>query len=102
MINQRIFSANVGDSSVGIAGPDAIEQDIDNLLANDQELLGQINNLDAAKADLIHEHTKSDITDFPSSLPADGGNADTVGGKTIWVGAEGSKGTDANTIYFCY
>lgn len=47
MINQRIFSANVGDSSVGIAGPDAIEQDIDNLLANDQELLGQINSLDA-------------------------------------------------------
>jgi hypothetical protein len=45
MINQRIFSANVGDSSVGIAGPDAIEQDIDNLLANDQELLGQINDL---------------------------------------------------------
>ena len=35
MINQRIFSANVGDSSVGNAGPDAIEQDIDNLLAND-------------------------------------------------------------------
>jgi hypothetical protein len=93
IINQRIFSANVGDSSVGIAGPDAIEQDIDNLLANDQELLGTLND---------HEHTKSDITDFPSSLPADGGNADTVGGKTIWVGAESSKGTDANTIYFCY
>jgi hypothetical protein len=47
IINQRIFSANVGDSSVGTAGPDAIEQDIDNLLANDQELLGQINDLDA-------------------------------------------------------
>jgi hypothetical protein len=74
MINQRIFSANVGDSSVGIAGPDAIEQDIDNLLANDQELLGQINNLDADTVDTMH----------------------------IWVGAEGSKGTDANTIYFCY
>jgi len=43
MINQRIFSANVGDSSVGNAGPDAIEQDIDNLLANDQELLGTLN-----------------------------------------------------------
>ena len=52
MINQRIFSANVGDISTGQAGPDAIEQDIDNLLANDQELLGivgehetEINNL---------------------------------------------------------
>ena len=27
-----------------------------------------------------HEHTVSDITDFPTSLPADGGNADTVDG----------------------
>lgn len=40
MINQRIFSANVGDNSIGQSGPDAIETDIDNLLANDQELLG--------------------------------------------------------------
>lgn len=28
-----------------------------------------------------HEHTVSDITDFPTSLPANGGNAETVGGK---------------------
>ena len=27
-----------------------------------------------------HTHGKSDITDFPTSLPASGGNADTVGG----------------------
>ena len=27
-----------------------------------------------------HEHTVSDITDFPTSLPANGGNADTVDG----------------------
>lgn len=40
MIEQRFFSANVGDNSTGQAGPDAIETDIDNLLANDQELLG--------------------------------------------------------------
>ena len=30
-----------------------------------------------------HEHTVSDITDFPTSLPANGGNADTVGAKSI-------------------
>lgn len=60
MINQRIFSANVGDISTGQAGPDAIEQDIDNLLANDQELLGivgehetEINSLDAEKVDKL-------------------------------------------------
>ena len=28
-----------------------------------------------------HSHTKNDIIDFPSSLPADGGNADTLDGK---------------------
>lgn len=44
MINQRIFSANVGDISTGQAGPDAIEQDIENLLANDQKLLDIIGN----------------------------------------------------------
>lgn len=28
--------------------------------------------------------------------------ADKLGGKTIWVGEEGNKGTNSNTIYFCY
>lgn len=28
-----------------------------------------------------HTHTKSQISDFPASLPANGGNADTVDGK---------------------
>ena len=40
-----------------------------------------------------HTHTKAQITDFPSSLPANGGNADTVGGKQFnW-----SFGTKAPT-----
>lgn len=30
-----------------------------------------------------HTHTKSQITDFPTSLPANGGNADTVDGKHV-------------------
>lgn len=33
------------------------------------------------KSDKGHKHTKNEITDFPTSLPADGGNADTVDGK---------------------
>ena len=33
------------------------------------------------KADKVHTHTKDDITDFPDSLPANGGNADTVDNK---------------------
>ena len=32
------------------------------------------------KANTKHTHKKSDITDFPNSLPANGGNADTVNG----------------------
>ena len=32
------------------------------------------------KANSKHTHNKSDITDFPNSLPANGGNADTVDG----------------------
>lgn len=36
----------------------------------------------AGKAGTTHKHNKADISDFPSSLPANGGNADTVGGKT--------------------
>lgn len=33
------------------------------------------------KSDTGHKHTVANITDFPESIPANGGNADTVGGK---------------------
>lgn len=67
----------------------------------------QINSLDANKVDnsrvLTDVPVNAKFTDtVPISLPADGGNSDTVDTKHIWVGAEASKGTDANTIYFCY
>lgn len=32
------------------------------------------------KANTVHTHAKSQITDFPAALPANGGNADSVGG----------------------
>ena len=35
------------------------------------------------KADKDHKHTKSDITDFPTALPANGGNSATVNGHTV-------------------
>ena len=41
----------------------------------------EINTKLDAKANTLHTHTKSQITDFPTSLPANGGNADTVDGK---------------------
>ena len=40
------------------------------ILANTEAISG--------KADKIHTHTKSEITDFPTSLPANGGTADTI------------------------
>lgn len=47
-----------------------------------------------------HSHTKSQITDFPSSLPANGGDADTVNGHTVNSDVpSGAKFTDVNTTY---
>ena len=45
-----------------------------------------------------HTHLKSDITDFPTSMPANGGNAATVGGHTVGVNVpSNAKFTD--TVY---
>jgi len=51
MFTTRTFSANIGDESVLNAGPDAIEQDIDHLLANDTE----INNAKINKVDIVND-----------------------------------------------
>lgn len=40
----------------------------------------QLKALDDGKAATTHEHTIAEITDLPTKLPADGGDADTVGG----------------------
>jgi len=88
MINQRIFSANVGDSSVGNAGPDAIEQDIDNLLANDQELLGTLNDHETQINDLGAYAVATGTNDYLATI-----SGYTLGeGKTVKI-----KFTNANT-----
>ena len=46
-------------------------------------LTGPVQDQLNGKAPTEHKHTKSQITDFPASLPADGGNADTVDGKHV-------------------
>lgn len=43
----------------------------------------EMDGLLGGKSDKGHTHQKSQITDFPTKLPADGGNADTVGGFTV-------------------
>lgn len=45
-----------------------------------------------------HTHTKSQISDFPSSLPANGGNSSTVNGHSVNSDVpSGAKFTDTNT-----
>jgi hypothetical protein len=57
------------------------------------------------KAASSHTHTKSQITDFPTSLPANGGNADTVDGHHFnWSGQGGQPtwiwgGNDSSNMY---
>lgn len=65
-----------------------LSQDTGNRLVTDTEKAGwndkytraEVDTKDAGKANLVHTHTKAQITDFPAALPANGGNADTVGG----------------------
>jgi hypothetical protein len=102
-IKTELEGINVSGDAVDINYDNAeSELEAENVQEAIDELKELNNYLDANKADEEHEHTKSDITDFPSSLPANGGNSDTVDTMHIWVGAEESRGTDANTIYFCY
>lgn len=45
-----------------------------------------------------HKHTKSEITDFPTSMPANGGNASTVNGHTVESNVPANaKFTDTDT-----
>ena len=55
--------------------------DVNGLNRNFNTVDGELKNLEDKKASKEHKHKTSDINDFPSSLPASGGNADTVGGK---------------------
>ena len=50
-------------------------------LIGDSSVSEQISAAIVGKADSEHTHTVSEITDFPTSMPANGGNADTVDNK---------------------
>lgn len=61
----------------------------------------------AGKADKVHTHTKSQITDFPTSLPANGGTADSanvptgferIGVQELWGNQDGVFITDWQTF----
>lgn len=87
-----------------------LSQDTGNRLVTDTEKAGwndkytraEVDTKDAGKANLVHIHSRAQITDFPAALPANGGNADTVDGMHAYefsgleVTAEPST---PNTIY---
>ena len=60
-----------------------VKSAIDNIstLIGDSSVSEQISSAIVGKADSEHTHTVSEITDFPTSMSANGGNADTVDNK---------------------
>ena len=47
-----------------------------------------------------HSHTKAQIVDFPTSIPADGGNAETVNGHTVESNVPDRKSTRLNSSHW--
>ena len=74
--NENDADNNIGDLNSEISD---LEKRVSSL-ANDASAMNSaiLSNTEAisGKADKIHTHTKSEITDFPTSLPANGGTAD--------------------------
>lgn len=63
----RIFNANVGDESTGNAGPDAIEQDLDNLFNNKvwkEDVLTKDNTVPYTPTQNYHPATKTYVDTF--------------------------------------
>lgn len=57
--------------------------------------MSEIDNKLAGKANSEHTHTAAQISGLPTSLPANGGNADTLGGKTASEFASSSHNHDS-------
>ena len=62
----------------------------------------EVTNKLAGKSDTGHTHTKSEITDFPTSLPVDGGNADTVDNYHVSESATGNTVVARNSSGYIY
>lgn len=91
------------------------------LETNESEVLSRVNSLESNKADVSTvsaleaskadvsrvsalETNKADKSSIPTSLPANGGNSDTVGGFSIWVGTQSEYDSistkSSTTLYF--
>ena len=78
------------------------------LETNESEVLSRVNSLETNKADVSRvsalETNKADKSSIPTSLPANGGNSNTVGGFSIWVGTQSEYDAittkSSTTLYF--
>ena len=78
------------------------------LETNESEVLSRVNSLESNKADVSTvsalEASKADKSSIPTSLPANGGNSNTVGGFSIWVGTQSEYDAittkSSTTLYF--
>ena len=82
---EKRISSNENDADNNIDGLDSKISDLEKRVSSNANNAAAMNtaistNTEAisGKADKIHTHTKSEITDFPTSLPANGGTADSA------------------------
>lgn len=72
-------------------------------LLADKAPWGGISDRPATYPPVAHTHTRGQITDFPASLPANGGNADTVDGYHIaGIGTSAPGSLANNALFFVY
>ena len=82
---EKRVSSNENDADNNIGDLDSKISDLEKRVSSNENEAAAMNteisaNTEAisGKADKIHTHTKSEITDFPTSLPANGGTADSA------------------------
>ena len=82
---EKRVSSNENDAGNNIDDLDSKISDLERRVSSNENNAAAMNteilaNTEAisGKADKIHTHTKSEITDFPTSLPANGGTADSA------------------------
>ena len=110
---EKRISSNENDADNNIDDLDSKISDLEKRVSSNENDAAAMNteilaNTEAisGKADKIHTHTKSQITDFPTSLPANGGTADCanvptgfekIGNQDLWGNQDGVFITDWQT-----
>ena len=102
---EKRVSSNENDADNNIDDLDSKISDLEKRVSSNENNAAAMNaeisaNTEAisGKADKIHTHTKSQITDFPTSLPANGGTATKASFLDEYVGAGGTRPTSGNLV----